>query len=32
MLMLYAYSKNEREDLTHAQREALRKIVETEYP
>jgi hypothetical protein len=31
LLMLYAYSKNEREDLTHAQREALRKIVETEY-
>jgi hypothetical protein len=32
LLMLFAYPKNEREDLTPAQREALRKIVETEYP
>lgn len=32
MLMLFAYSKNERADLTATQREALRKIVELEYP
>jgi hypothetical protein len=32
ILMLFAYSKNEREDLTSAQREALRLIVEREYP
>ena len=32
LLMLFAFSKNEREDLTPAQRQALRKIVETEYP
>ncbi len=30
--MLFAYSKNEREDLTAAQRQLLRKIVEKEYP
>jgi mRNA-degrading endonuclease RelE of RelBE toxin-antitoxin system len=32
LLMLFAFSKNEREDLTPVQRQALRKIVETEYP
>lgn len=32
LLMLFAYPKNERTDLTAAQREALRKIVESEYP
>jgi hypothetical protein len=32
ILMLFAYAKNEREDLTIAQRQALRKIVESEYP
>ena len=32
VLMLFAYSKNERSDLTPAQRRALRKVVETEYP
>lgn len=30
--MLYAYSKSEREDLTPSQLEALRRIIETEYP
>lgn len=30
--MLFAYAKNEREDLTAAQGKALKKIVETEYP
>jgi len=32
ILMLFAYSKNEREDLTIAQRQVLRRIVESEYP
>ena len=32
LLMLFAYPKNERSDLTAAQRRTLRKIVETEYP
>lgn len=32
VLMLFAYPKNERSDLTPAQKRALRKIVETEYP
>jgi hypothetical protein len=32
LLMLFVYSKNERSDLTTAQRRALRTIVETEYP
>jgi len=32
VLMLFAYSKNERSDLTPGQRRALRKVVETEYP
>jgi hypothetical protein len=32
ILLLFAYPKNERQDLTVAQRQALRKIVETEYP
>lgn len=32
LLMLFAYPKNEREDLTPAQRQALREIVEREYP
>lgn len=32
VLMLFAYSKNERSDLTPAQRRALRKVGETEYP
>jgi hypothetical protein len=32
ILMLFAYAKNEREDLTIAQRQALRKVVESEYP
>lgn len=32
VLMLFAYRKNERSDLTPAQRRALRKMVETEYP
>ena len=31
-LMLFAYPKNERSDLTPAQKRALRKVVETEYP
>lgn len=31
-LMLFAYSKNERSDLTPAQKRALRRVVETEYP
>jgi hypothetical protein len=30
--MLFAYPKNEREDLTVAQCRILRKIVEEEYP
>jgi mRNA-degrading endonuclease RelE of RelBE toxin-antitoxin system len=32
ILMLLVYAKSERTDLTVAQREALRRIVETEYP
>ncbi len=32
LLMLFLYPKSERSDLTAAQRRALRKIVETEYP
>jgi hypothetical protein len=32
ILMLFVYSKNEREDLTAAQRQALRRTVESEYP
>jgi hypothetical protein len=32
VLMLFAYPKNERSDLTPAQKRALRKVVETEYP
>lgn len=32
ILMLFAYSKNEREDLTRAQRKTLRLVVEKEYP
>ena len=32
VLMLFAFAKNERDDLTFAQRRALRRIVETEYP
>jgi hypothetical protein len=32
LLMLFAYPKNEREDLTVSQRQLLRKIVEEEYP
>jgi hypothetical protein len=32
LLMLFAYAKNERDDLTPAQRQALRTIVESEYP
>lgn len=31
-LMLFAYPKNERSDLTPGQKRALRKLVETEYP
>ena len=31
LLMLFAFSKNERVDLTAAQKKALRQIVETEY-
>ena len=32
LLMLFVFAKNERDDLTYQQREALRRIVETEYP
>jgi hypothetical protein len=32
LLMLFAYPKNERGDLTAAQRQLLRKVVEEEYP
>lgn len=32
ILMLFAYPKNERADLTPAQKRALRKVVEAEYP
>ena len=31
VLMLFVFAKNERDDLTAAQRRALRRIVETEY-
>jgi hypothetical protein len=30
--MLFVFAKSERSDLTAAQRAALRKIIETEYP
>lgn len=32
LVMLFAYAKNESDDLTVAQRQALRKIIEAEYP
>jgi mRNA-degrading endonuclease RelE of RelBE toxin-antitoxin system len=32
LLMLFAFAKNERSDLTAGQKRLLRKIVETEYP
>lgn len=32
ILLLFAFAKNERSDLTPRQRETLRKIVEEEYP
>lgn len=32
ILMLFIYAKNERDDLTLAERQALRRIVESEYP
>jgi hypothetical protein len=32
ILLLYIFAKNERDDLSAAQRAALRKIVEAEYP
>lgn len=32
LLMLFVFAKNEREDLTAAQRQILRKLVESEYP
>jgi len=32
ILMLFAYPKNERDDLTPEQRRALRRVVEAEYP
>jgi hypothetical protein len=32
VLLLFAYPKNERGDLTPAQRKALRQVVEREYP
>ena len=32
LLMLFAFAKNERDDLTPRQLEALRRIVETDYP
>jgi hypothetical protein len=32
IVMLFAYAKNESDDLTAAQRQALRKIIEAEYP
>jgi hypothetical protein len=32
LLMLFAFSKNERADLSASQRKLLRQIVETEYP
>jgi mRNA-degrading endonuclease RelE of RelBE toxin-antitoxin system len=32
ILMLFVFAKNERADLTAAQREALRRLVDEEYP
>lgn len=32
LLMLFAFAKNERSDLSEAQKATLRKIVEAEYP
>ena len=32
ILLLFAYPKNERDDLTASQRAALRKVIESEYP
>jgi mRNA-degrading endonuclease RelE of RelBE toxin-antitoxin system len=32
ILLLFAFAKNERSDLTASQREKLRRIVESEYP
>lgn len=32
LLMLFAFSKNERADLSAAQKSLLRRVVETEYP
>jgi mRNA-degrading endonuclease RelE of RelBE toxin-antitoxin system len=32
ILMLLAYAKNERDDLTPSQKRALRHVIETEYP
>ena len=32
LVLLFAYAKNESDDLTAAQRQALRKIIEAEYP
>ena len=32
LLLLMAYAKNERDDLSETQKRALRRIIETEYP
>jgi mRNA-degrading endonuclease RelE of RelBE toxin-antitoxin system len=32
IILLFVYAKNERDDLTPSQREALRRIIEAEYP
>jgi hypothetical protein len=32
LLMLFVFAKNEADDLTMAQKRALRRVVETEYP
>jgi hypothetical protein len=32
ILMMFAYPKNEQDDLTATQRHALRKLIEAEYP
>jgi len=32
ILMLLAYAKNERDDLSEAQKRALKRVIETEYP
>jgi hypothetical protein len=32
IVMLFIYAKNERDDLTATQRQALRKMIELEYP